>query len=75
MVADAITTLQFLITPETRDKICNTEIINKILKIQRSDDARLRNLATIFLEDHCQREQVEICKTVYEHFLIQVDKI
>lgn len=70
VIADAMTTLQFLITHETRDIICNTDTINKLLHIQKSEDPRLKNLATIFLDDYFQREQVEICKSIYGHFTV-----
>lgn len=39
-------------------EVTSPEIVNCMLRFSRSQNARLRNMATIFLEDYCTPEQV-----------------
>ncbi|KAG8234663.1 hypothetical protein J437_LFUL006552 [Ladona fulva] len=50
---NAITTLQFLITPESKAEITCPEIVDCMVRLSRSHNPRIKNLAVIFLEDYC----------------------
>lgn len=54
-VMSAITTLMYLITPETRLAITAGYIQSKMKQLAKSANPRISNLATIFLEDYCKR--------------------
>lgn len=54
----AITSLMFLITPESKSEIASPEILEKISELSESNNRRIKNLAVIFLEDH-HKESVE----------------
>ncbi|KAJ4427263.1 hypothetical protein ANN_24881 [Periplaneta americana] len=79
-VLSAISTLMFLITSriETRVRIViiknrilivaeitTPEIVDCIFRLSRSRNTRLRNLATIFLEDYCTTEQVTETREIH----------
>ncbi|KAJ8733919.1 hypothetical protein PYW07_014470 [Mythimna separata] len=53
ILADTITTLFYLHNNQTKSEITTAEIIQQIREIQKSDDRRLANLATIYLQDVC----------------------
>jgi len=53
-VLNAITTLMNLITPESKEEITSEEITNCMRKLMESTNPRLKNLATIFVEDYCK---------------------
>ncbi|GJQ67174.1 hypothetical protein Trydic_g8085 [Trypoxylus dichotomus] len=59
---NALTTLIFLITPESQASITTPEIINKVLHYQNHQNTRFKNLSTIFLEDFCTPEQIDCAK-------------
>lgn len=59
---NALTTLIFLITPESLESITNPNIISKVLHYLTSEDVRFKNLATIFLQDYCSEEKIEQAK-------------
>lgn len=61
---NAITTLICLFNAESQRLITTPEIISKILQYQNSPDVRLKNLATIFLNDLCTPEQITCAKTL-----------
>jgi len=48
----AITTLIFLITPTSEQFILTEHVKEQIIKLLRSDNVCVKNLATIFLEDY-----------------------
>ncbi|XP_069701951.1 armadillo repeat-containing protein 7 isoform X2 [Periplaneta americana] len=64
-VLSAISTLMFLITPESKPEITTPEIVDCIFRLSRSRNTRLRNLATIFLEDYCTTEQVTETREIH----------
>ncbi|CAG5095483.1 Similar to Armc7: Armadillo repeat-containing protein 7 (Mus musculus) [Cotesia congregata] len=49
----AITTLMFLITETFRAEIITPELINQLVTLSHSSNNRVKNLATIFLQDYC----------------------
>ncbi|CAH1243755.1 ARMC7 [Branchiostoma lanceolatum] len=58
-VLNAITTLMFLTTPASKPAITLLSVVECMLRFQLSKNSRLSNLATVFLEDYCSRQQVE----------------
>ena len=58
-VLSAITTLMFLVTPESKADITAPPVIDAMLQLSASKNPRLSNLATVFLEDYCRRRDVE----------------
>ncbi|XP_034239026.1 uncharacterized protein LOC117643948 [Thrips palmi] len=71
-VLSAITTLMFLIAPESKDLITAVEIVECMVRLSRSANPRLRNLATVFLEDHCTPAQVTAIRKQVETASIPV---
>ncbi|KAM9424132.1 armadillo repeat-containing protein 7 [Pholidichthys leucotaenia] len=57
-VLSAITTLMNLLTPTSRSQITDPAILQCMLRFTLSESPRLRNLATVFLQDCCSGEQV-----------------
>ncbi|XP_071455360.1 armadillo repeat-containing protein 7-like [Hetaerina americana] len=55
---NAITTLQYLTTPKSKSEITSPAIIDSMLRLSKSQNPRIRNLAVIFLEDYCSPEQL-----------------
>lgn len=51
VVLNCITTLMFLRTEETDSELRSSEIINKIQELKKYGGPRLRNLATLYLEE------------------------
>ncbi|XP_063230150.1 armadillo repeat-containing protein 7-like isoform X2 [Bacillus rossius redtenbacheri] len=58
-VLDAITALMYLVTPQFKPEITSAQMVDCMVRVSRSRNARLSNLATVFLEDYCQVHQVE----------------
>lgn len=58
-VLSAITTLMNLITPSSHSEITNTAILQCMLRFSLSESPRLCNLAAVFLQDCCTKEQVD----------------
>ncbi|CAG8441035.1 13894_t:CDS:2 [Funneliformis mosseae] len=48
----AITVLNFLITPTSEQYILTDHVKEQMIKLSHSDNIRVKNLATIFLEDY-----------------------
>lgn len=59
-----ITTLMFLVTPQSKPEITATEVVKQMLRKTDSDNPRISNLAKIFLSDYCTPEQVMKAKAV-----------
>ncbi|XP_066929257.1 armadillo repeat-containing protein 7-like isoform X2 [Clytia hemisphaerica] len=53
IVLNAMTTLIYLVTPATRKDIITEEIVDCMKQLKTSTNPRLKNLATIFLQDNC----------------------
>lgn len=52
-VLSAITSLMYLITPETKSDITAVPVVECMLRLSKSNDTRLKNLAAIFVNDYC----------------------
>lgn len=57
-VLSAITTLMNLMSPSSRSEITNAAMVQCMLRFSLSESSRLRNLATVFLQDCCSDEEV-----------------
>lgn len=57
----AITTLMFLVTPESVDEITSHKIIKRMLELSSAsqEHMRVKNMATLFLNDYCKMSDVE----------------
>lgn len=53
-VLSVITSLMFLITAESKSEITSAHIVEKISELSKSKNTRIKNLAVIFLEEHCK---------------------
>ncbi|XP_025995484.2 armadillo repeat-containing protein 7 [Solenopsis invicta] len=60
-----IATLMFLITPESVNEITSTRIIKRMLELSDTshENVRVKNMATLFLNDYCKASDVEKIKT------------
>lgn len=57
-VLSAITTLMNLVSPSSRSEITNAAMVQCMLRFSLSESPRLRNLASVFLQDCCTDEEV-----------------
>ncbi|XP_020774056.1 armadillo repeat-containing protein 7 [Boleophthalmus pectinirostris] len=57
-ILSAITTLMNLITANSRSEVTQPGILHCMLRFSLSESPRLRNLASVFLQDCCSEEQV-----------------
>lgn len=67
IVLSAISTLMFLITPESRNEITSTEIIKCMLEFSNDTNIRIKNLAIIFVSDYCEASEVEKIKKLKDN--------
>ncbi|XP_030630042.1 armadillo repeat-containing protein 7 isoform X2 [Chanos chanos] len=58
-VLSAITTLMNLTTATSHSQTTNGSVVLCMLRFSLSENPRLRNLASVFLQDYCTEEQVE----------------
>ncbi|XP_059151864.1 armadillo repeat-containing protein 7-like isoform X2 [Physella acuta] len=61
-VMSAITTLMFLVTPQSKAEITILPIVECMLRISSSSNKQLANLAQIFLQDYCTTDQIDEAK-------------
>ncbi|XP_045203245.2 armadillo repeat-containing protein 7-like [Mercenaria mercenaria] len=66
-VLSAITTLMYLVTQETRAEITCLPVVECMLRLSQSKNVRLRNLATVFLEDYCNDTVIQEAKTMQKN--------
>lgn len=59
IILSSITTLMFLITPESKDDILSSTIVKRMQDFSNSTNTRIKNLAVIFLTDYCQEHNIE----------------
>ncbi|XP_064606060.1 armadillo repeat-containing protein 7-like [Liolophura sinensis] len=59
VVLSAVTTLMFLVTPESIAEITSLPVVECMLRFSHSLNKRLSNLATVFLKDYCNKDQIE----------------
>ncbi|XP_066599541.1 armadillo repeat-containing protein 7 [Prorops nasuta] len=62
IILSSITTLMFLIDTETKNEIVSHEISSLLLNLSNSENKRIKNIATIFLEDFCSSNELERIK-------------
>ncbi|XP_067286440.1 armadillo repeat-containing protein 7 [Pseudorasbora parva] len=58
-VLSAISTLMNLTTAASRAETTDSAVVQCMLRFSLTQNPRLRNLASVFLEDYCTREQVD----------------
>ncbi|XDV44439.1 hypothetical protein PO909_012722 [Leuciscus waleckii] len=58
-VLSAITTLMNLTTAASRAETTDSAVVQCMLRFSLTQDPRLRNLASVFLQDYCTQEQVD----------------
>ncbi|XP_013926020.1 PREDICTED: armadillo repeat-containing protein 7 [Thamnophis sirtalis] len=71
-VLSAVTTLMYLSTSQSRQEITTLPVIECMLRFSLSNNRRLKNLATIFLEDYCSLFQVEQARNLTKHTAIGI---
>ncbi|CAH0385953.1 unnamed protein product [Bemisia tabaci] len=57
-VLSAITTLMFLVNPQSKKEIKKPDTLKSILEHSRNENKRISNLANIFLQDYCTSEEI-----------------
>ncbi|KAF8781736.1 armadillo repeat-containing protein 7-like [Argiope bruennichi] len=62
IVLSAITTLMFLVYPESKAAITNASVIDCMLRFKESNNRRISNLASVFLQDYCTSDQIQNAK-------------
>lgn len=65
-VVSAITTLMFLVTPDSKPEITSAPVIGAMLQFSECDNPRLANLGKIFLQDYCTEDQITEAKKFIE---------
>ncbi|XP_073684616.1 armadillo repeat-containing protein 7 [Garra rufa] len=58
-VLSAITTLMNLTTAASRTETTDSAVVQCMLRFSLTQNPRLRNLASVFLEDYCTQQQVD----------------
>ncbi|NP_001085829.1 armadillo repeat containing 7 L homeolog [Xenopus laevis] len=66
-VLSALTTLMYLCTAASRADITTPAVVECMVRFSISTNRRIRNLATIFLEDYCSDKQVQEAKELSQH--------
>ncbi|XP_056326074.1 armadillo repeat-containing protein 7 [Danio aesculapii] len=61
-VLSAITTLMNLITASSRSEITDSAVVQCMLRFSHTQNPRLRNLACVFLQEHCTNKQVDTAR-------------
>lgn len=62
LILSGLTTLMFLVTPQSKPEITSRSTIRQVQQLASCDNKRIINLATIFLDDYCTPEQIELSK-------------
>lgn len=70
-VLSTITTLMYLVTPISKADITCLPIVECMLRFSESTNTRLSNLAKVFLEDYCDKSQIEAARQVQERMRTQ----
>ncbi|XP_078242185.1 armadillo repeat-containing protein 7-like isoform X1 [Pogona vitticeps] len=71
-VLSAVTTLMYLITPQSRQQITALPVVECMQRFSLSANRRLRNLATVFLEDYCTPLRVEEARNRTGHTAVGI---
>ncbi|XP_052796106.1 armadillo repeat-containing protein 7-like isoform X2 [Mya arenaria] len=71
-VLSAITSLNYLVTPDSKADIVCLPVVECMLRLSKAKNPRLKNLAAVFLQDHCDSRIIsqaeEIQKRNIGHF-------
>ncbi len=59
-----ITTLMYLTTPQSKKDICTDSVVDAMIQLAGSPNKRISNIATIFIEDYCEKRQVDYVKSL-----------
>lgn len=62
-VLSAITTLMFLTTPQTQEEITSEPVVDCMERFSTFSNARLSNVAKVFLQDYCKRSKHDVTNT------------
>ncbi|KAL8597836.1 hypothetical protein ACOMHN_061369 [Nucella lapillus] len=73
-VMSAITTLMYLITPQSQADITILPVVECMLRFAACPNTRLGNLATVFLEDYCSPGRVEEARELQKQMAAQCDQ-
>ncbi|KAL3869067.1 hypothetical protein ACJMK2_041794 [Sinanodonta woodiana] len=68
-VLSAITTLMYLMTPTSKQEITAFPIVECMLRFSQSKNKKLSNLAQVFLEDYCSKEQIQEARRVQQELI------
>ncbi|PVD22912.1 hypothetical protein C0Q70_16172 [Pomacea canaliculata] len=68
-VLSAITTLIYLVTPESQSEITALPVVECMLRFAACPNSRLRNLAQIFLGDYCTEAQVQEAQDIQRQMM------
>ncbi|KAM8945890.1 armadillo repeat-containing protein 7 [Pelodytes ibericus] len=71
-VLSALTTLMYLSTSASHADITSPAIVECMVRFSLSSNPRIRNLATIFLEDHCSEKQLQEARDLSQHTAIGI---
>ncbi|CAH2302438.1 armadillo repeat-containing 7 [Pelobates cultripes] len=63
----ALTTLMYLSTTASRADITSPPVVECMVRFSLSGNRRIRNLATVFLEDYCSEKQVQEARAQSQH--------
>ncbi|KAM4662063.1 armadillo repeat-containing protein 7 [Discoglossus pictus] len=66
-VLSAITTLMYLCTAGSLKEITAPPVVECMVRFSLSTNRRIKNLATIFLEDYCSEKQVQEARELSQH--------
>lgn len=67
IVLSTITTLMHLVTKESRTEITSLPVVECMVRLSQSKNSRLRNLATVFLEDYCNDSVIQEARTMQKN--------
>ncbi|KAK7100911.1 armadillo repeat-containing protein 7-like [Littorina saxatilis] len=70
-VMSAITTLMYLVTPQSQAEITSLPVVECMLRFAACPNTRLSNLATVFLEDYCSQDQIQAAQELQQQMSIQ----
>ncbi|XP_041360227.1 armadillo repeat-containing protein 7-like isoform X2 [Gigantopelta aegis] len=70
-VLSAITTLMFLVTTQSKPEITCLPVVECMLRFAEAQNKRLSNLANVFLQDYCSKEQVQAAQEIHQQLISQ----
>ncbi|KAI0242452.1 Armadillo repeat-containing protein 7 [Lamellibrachia satsuma] len=70
-VLSAITCLMFLVTPQSKSEITSLPIIDAMMRFSSSNNTRLSNLATVFLQIAISNNKFQMASGQGSHWLIE----